>query len=241
MVSILSAIVIIIIVLLAAGSVIAVPVLIVYAIWRTIHDDQSSSSQLDKLSGPIKDFNQVAAELSIVQSGVSKDTVSSQYDFLYDFYVLARGALPWQTTTKPTVYINPYRKRAAEIALKADCDLPLIQLESKKNGTRIPSKFYKKGLKMVSVDLEGNFNKYFKLKCEAGQEIIALQVINPALMQHIIDTQQFYDVQIYGSSIYVTTDLKKWTKEFVESLIDHARSLKKIAETVQKVTDSRID
>jgi hypothetical protein len=204
--------------------------LLIKVLWSGTHPNM--------LSEPVKEFNKAAEEVGLVMSRMSNN---NDYQFLYDSYVLAQGALPWQTTTKPIIYINPYRRDAAELAVKGRHELPLIQLESKKNKTRVPKYVHGNNAKTESIKLEGDFNKYFELRCEVGQQLIALQVMNPSLMQHIIDTQQFYDVQIYGSSIYITTDCKHWTKEFINGLIEHAQTLSKVSETVQKITDARIN
>jgi hypothetical protein len=63
-----------------------------------------------------------------------------------------------------------------------------------------------KGLRTLpgyeQLKLEGNFNKYFKLYVQKGEEIDALSIIAPNVMQTLIDSNRQQDIEVYGNSLY---------------------------------------
>jgi len=52
------------------------------------------------------------------------------------------------------------------------------------------------------VQLEGNFNDYFKLQIEQGQQIDALTVITPDVMQTLVQSNQQEDIEVLGDELY---------------------------------------
>ncbi len=183
------------------------------------------------------EFEKIAQQLDLTVSGVSNNP---DYNFLYDSFSLSGEDGLWQTTTPPLVYINPYRRHAAELAVKGNYNMPWIRLEAKRNKIRIPHRSAKEPT-MTEVQLEGNFSQYFTLSCEAGHEVIALQVVNPQVMERTIADQQYFDIEIHGSSILITTDCKTWSVEFVQKLLAHVTTLDTLARTTQRVTKVRSD
>lgn len=56
--------------------------------------------------------------------------------------------------------------------------------------------------KTIRLKLEGDFNDYFTLNIEKGQEIDALTVITPDVMQALVSYGQAEDVEILGNNLY---------------------------------------
>ena len=181
-------------------------------------------------------FAKIASKLGLVQSGI---TNNDDYEFFFDAFTLSKDSPIWQTSDEPKIFLNPYRKHSAELIVKGNYALPAIKLESKNNKTHI-QRWWGSSTTMSKIQLEGNFNRFFTLYCEPGQEIIALQIINPDIMQNMIDNQSYYDVHIQGAGILIATDVKEWTLDFTKDFLNHAFSLDKLLQTTQKVTDPRI-
>lgn len=57
------------------------------------------------------------------------------------------------------------------------------------------------------IQLEGDFNRYFQLQIEQGQQIDALTVITPDVMQALIQYNQAEDIEILGSYLFFVLDL----------------------------------
>lgn len=53
-----------------------------------------------------------------------------------------------------------------------------------------------------NLKLEGDFNDYFSLQIEKGQEVDALTVITPDVMQKLVDYNQAEDIEILGTNLY---------------------------------------
>lgn len=53
-----------------------------------------------------------------------------------------------------------------------------------------------------NLKLEGDFDDYFSLQIEKGQEVDALSVITPDVMQKLIDYNQAEDVEILATNLY---------------------------------------
>lgn len=65
----------------------------------------------------------------------------------------------------------------------------------------------KNKLPKQQVGLEGNFSKQFKLYCNEGQQVIALQIIAPDIMAYILDNLLGVDIEI-TDTIYIVNDAK---------------------------------
>jgi len=50
--------------------------------------------------------------------------------------------------------------------------------------------------------LEGDFEDYFSLQVEKGQEVAALEVLTPDIMQKLLDSNTAEDIEIVGSNVY---------------------------------------
>jgi hypothetical protein len=181
-------------------------------------------------------FTKLAPQVGLVQSGLSNN---ADYALFYDAFTLSGDKPIWQTTTEPQIYLNPYRQYGAELLVKGNYNLPSVKLEAKKNKTRIHRRWGNK-LPMKRIKLEGNFNNYFAVYCEVGQEIIALQIFSPEIMQQMIDSQIYYDVQIQGAAIMLTTDVEVWNLFFVQKFLAHAKTLDGLIRATMKVTRPRV-
>lgn len=60
--------------------------------------------------------------------------------------------------------------------------------------------------------LEGNFNDYFDVLCESGQEREATQVLAPNIMQKLMQLDSKIDVELSGNSLYLYyAECNQWT------------------------------
>ena len=92
------------------------------------------------------------------------------------------------------------------IAQMDKVDLPSIYLQSKKSLAVDPPPGLKQKLK-----LEGNFNQFFNVFTESGDEVDELVILTPDVMQFLISDGQDYDVETYslGVAIFSKGDLRR--------------------------------
>ncbi len=90
-----------------------------------------------------------------------------------------------------------------------------------------------------TVQLEGNFNDYFKLQIERGQEIDALSVITPDIMQALLQYSQNEDVEIAGAGLYFILGGDSRSAEPVQKLVQSVVAIdKQVMEYVRQTTAS---
>lgn len=177
-------------------------------------------------------FVPIANKLGLIMSGVSNNP---DYAYFYDAYKTAGRSPLWQSKTDPAVYISPYRNGSIQACIRGQYNLPWLRLEALHNKSKLLPNISNYQINFTEVHLEGDFPKYFRLYCEAGYEIIALQIFSPEIMQDMIDRHRFCDVEINGAAILYTLDNKIWTDEFIQSAIDYGLTLNRLARAVNKV------
>ena len=69
------------------------------------------------------------------------------------------------------------------------------------------------------LKLEGNFNDHFQLQIEKGQEVDALIIITPDVMQTLLDYSQSEDIEIIGNNLFFIVRGDKRDVEPVKQLI----------------------
>ncbi|HSX45456.1 MAG TPA: hypothetical protein VLG27_00435 [Candidatus Saccharimonadia bacterium] len=69
------------------------------------------------------------------------------------------------------------------------------------------------------LKLEGDFNDYFRLMIEKNQQIDALTILTPDVMQTLVDYSQNEDVEIVGDNLYLVVKGDKRDAANVEQLI----------------------
>ncbi|MDB5182805.1 MAG: hypothetical protein JWO47_589 [Candidatus Saccharibacteria bacterium] len=79
---------------------------------------------------------------------------------------------------------------------------------------------------METVSLEGDFDNYFKMFCEEGQQVRARYIFSPDNMEIFIDFLNKYTWEIIGNRMYVTgkllysteTGIIKDTNDFIKDI-----------------------
>jgi hypothetical protein len=82
-----------------------------------------------------------------------------------------------------------------------------------------------------TLRLEGDFNKYFKLQIEKGQQIDALAVITPDVMETLIDYNQSESIEIFEGKLYFIVRGDKRGATSVKQLI---RSITELGGRLQR-------
>ena len=76
----------------------------------------------------------------------------------------------------------------------------------------------------IPLKLEGDFDDYFSLEIERGQEVDVLQFITPDVMQKIIDYDQGLDIELIDQNIYFIAahDQRDYShlKTFIQSIVE---------------------
>jgi len=78
-----------------------------------------------------------------------------------------------------------------------------IVLDGSKNNEFDRSNLVKNKLPPQKISLEGDFPKYFILYCENGQQITALQIVTPDIMEYVIDNDLNTDLEIVNGQIAI--------------------------------------
>jgi hypothetical protein len=114
--------------------------------------------------------------------------------------------------------------------------LPHIFLLNIQNGFVQPIVGILDGLE--NIDLEGNFNQYFKLRVEKGYEEEALEIFTPDIMQYFEDKGKTFGLEIFDNHLYVykprllrdrseLDEFYNFTKFLVEKIKSVLESIKK--------------
>lgn len=96
---------------------------------------------------------------------------------------------------------------------------PQLVLDSNKNdkfGIKISSSAIKEDQK---ITLEGNFEKYFDFYAPKGINANSLSVLAPNFMQMLIDCSSTFDVEVYGSRLFMTTQDPLFTVKVMQEAI----------------------
>jgi len=99
--------------------------------------------------------------------------------------------------------------------------LPHMLLLSKKAGADLQRDLANK----QDLPLEGDFDDYFKLQIEQGQQIDALTLITPDVMQTLVQFNQAEDIEILGNDLYFILNRDRRDFHDLESLIQSALAL----------------
>lgn len=125
----------------------------------------------------------------------------------------------YDTTTGEGKYQTTHYFTVASVALPKN--LPHIILNSKKDKADIQTRFpdYEK------LKLEGDFNNYFNLLISKGQEIDALAILTPDVMQTLISANADEDIEINGQQLYFILRNDKRDTESIKKLIASTEAL----------------
>lgn len=86
------------------------------------------------------------------------------------------------------------------------------------------------------IELEGNFSNHFKLYCNQGQQVIALQIIAPNIMAYLVDNLLDADIEIIDNQVSIIVRDGARTIERLKASIQLAQQVEKLATAVTKVT-----
>lgn len=125
----------------------------------------------------------------------------------------------YNTTVGEGKYSHTYYYTMARMPLPVL--LPHMLLLSKKAGAELQRDLANK----QDVQLEGDFEDYFKLQIEQGQQIDALTVITPDVMQTLVQYNQAEDIEILSADLYFIMGLDNRSLARVQHLIESAAAL----------------
>ncbi len=72
--------------------------------------------------------------------------------------------------------------------------------------------------KSEEIQLEGDFHENYLLYVEPEYRIDALSLITPDIMQTMMSASKFYDVEIFGNSLYIYDEGDKRSKKHIKDL-----------------------
>jgi hypothetical protein len=103
--------------------------------------------------------------------------------------------------------------------------LPHMLLLSKKAHAQLERDLANK----QDIHLEGDFNDYFSLQIEQGQQVDALTVITPDVMQTLVQYDQAEDIEILGGALFFILNWDRRDLTHVEQLV---QSVVKLSEQI---------
>jgi hypothetical protein len=109
-----------------------------------------------------------------------------------------------------------------------------IVLDSTSNNT-MGSNLKKDQLPKQEIELEGTFPQYFKLYCNEGQQVIALQIIAPNIMAYLLDNLLYADIEIIDRQVAIIIRGGAKTLAQLEASIQFSREVEKMTAAVAKV------
>lgn len=110
-----------------------------------------------------------------------------------------------------------------------------IVLDSMLNNSMRPN-LKKDKLPKQQVELEGGFSKHFKLYCNEGQQVIALQIIAPDIMAYLLDNLLNADIEIIDNQVAIISRDGAKTLDQLKASIELAQRIEKLTRAVTKVT-----
>ncbi len=171
--------------------------------------------------------------------------------YAHDYQKVRDLVLPTRQTaftkTEPVIWL--YRDGDVELLLganeKSDVRIWLepktvlkdvhIVLDSSRNNT-VGSNLRTDKLPKQRVKLEGNFSEYFKLYCNKGQQVIALQIVAPDIMAYILDHLTGADIEIIDNQVSIIVKDGAKTLEQLKASVELAKRIHAITKATAKVT-----
>lgn len=98
------------------------------------------------------------------------------------------------------------------------------------------SNLKKDKLPQQQVELEGNFSKHFKLYCNEGQQVVALQIVAPDIMAYLLDNLLDADVEIINNQVAIVVRGGAKTLDRLKASIELAAQIERLARAATKVT-----
>lgn len=110
-----------------------------------------------------------------------------------------------------------------------------IVLDSSFNNT-MRSNLKRSKLPKQQVELEGNFSKHFKLYCNEGQQVIALQIVAPDIMAYLLDHLLSADIEIIDDQIAIIIRGGAKTLDRLKASIELAERIDALTRSASKIT-----
>ncbi len=110
-----------------------------------------------------------------------------------------------------------------------------IVLDATKNNHTLSSNLARTKLPSIHYDLEGNFPDYFKLYYNKGQQILALQILTPDVMEDLLLKLKEFDLEITGNSIGLITKFFPGTNKQLDGVLSLMDRLALIASSIEAV------
>ena len=109
---------------------------------------------------------------------------------------VACGLFTYQCMTGSGRYQQTHNFTVGVVALPVA--FPHLLLLSKKDSADV----HRDMQSCENLQLEGDFSDYFKLQIEKGQEVDALTIITPDVMQSLVSYSQAEDLEAFGNNLY---------------------------------------
>lgn len=100
----------------------------------------------------------------------------------------------------------------------------------------VRSNLNKSKLPKQQIELEGDFSKHFKLYCNEGQQILALQIIAPNIMAYLLDNLLSADIEVIDNQVAIIVRDGAKTLDRLNTGIELAQRIDKLTKAVTKVT-----
>ncbi len=100
----------------------------------------------------------------------------------------------------------------------------------------VRSNLNKAKLPKQQVELEGGFSTYFKLYCNEGQQVLALQIVAPDVMAYLLDNLLSADIEVIDNQVAIIIRDGAKSLDRLKTSIELAQQIDKLIEAVTKVT-----
>lgn len=107
---------------------------------------------------------------------------------------------------------------------------PHIFLDNKKDGSLGSFEFDRSQM----LQLEGNFNKYFSVYGPKEYEIEVLQILNPKVMQTLLDINEPVDIEIHGEYLYLYDKGRTFNKTNLQALFAAIQAIVQSTESAER-------
>ena len=204
---------------------------IIIAIWAYIHFTADKLAQYQKTlhlrKANLVYGNNLAKISAIVLP--ARDSVYSKTEPIIWLYS--------DETYREDLYIGANSKGDVRIWLQPSTVLQNVHivLDSSANNSLV-SNVNKDKLPKQVINLEGNFTKNFTLYCNQGQQIIALQIIAPDILQYMQENLLTVDIEILDSQVAIISKGGANSLQGLLASIGLANKLSKVVRAATKVT-----
>jgi hypothetical protein len=153
---------------------------------------------------PVKPYDSTNPKWAIVTGtyqGLSFTSYVTQENYMRTDYIL----------------VNEYE---GVVETRLERHYPNLYLDSQANETKFSASFNRIIDKTQFIALEGNYSQHFRLYAPIGHQTDALSLIDPSIMQTLIELSSNFDVELYDNILRLRTAAPLYTREvFQDALI----------------------